>query len=104
MHLPILYGEAKEKALGRLLEEIVSQSGDTSVLDWIGRPSSFHSCFPASIESYRFAPSAQPELDGATFERSLSKITLSPVFQPSTSLAIDHPSYTEDRLSAHGCQ
>ncbi|KAI6096427.1 hypothetical protein EV401DRAFT_2279523 [Pisolithus croceorrhizus] len=47
LHLPVMYGESAENALGRLLAEIVSQSGDVSVLDWIGEPSPFHSCFPA---------------------------------------------------------
>ncbi|KAI6033014.1 hypothetical protein F5J12DRAFT_698020, partial [Pisolithus orientalis] len=34
LHLPVLYGESAENALGRLLSEIISQSGDISVLDW----------------------------------------------------------------------
>ncbi|KAI6108241.1 hypothetical protein F5141DRAFT_1005210, partial [Pisolithus sp. B1] len=34
IHLPILYGESAESALGRLLAEIISRSGDISVLDW----------------------------------------------------------------------
>ncbi|KAI6016007.1 hypothetical protein BKA83DRAFT_4019452, partial [Pisolithus microcarpus] len=34
VHLPVLYGEGAENALGRLLTEIISQSGDVSVLDW----------------------------------------------------------------------
>ncbi|KAI6008174.1 heterokaryon incompatibility protein-domain-containing protein, partial [Pisolithus orientalis] len=36
LHLPVLYGESAENALGRLLAEIISQSGDISVLDWVG--------------------------------------------------------------------
>ncbi|KAI5989859.1 hypothetical protein EDC04DRAFT_2588175, partial [Pisolithus marmoratus] len=39
LHLPVLYGESVEKALGRLLAEIISQSGDISVLDWVGEAS-----------------------------------------------------------------
>ncbi|KAI5988773.1 hypothetical protein EDD15DRAFT_2198856 [Pisolithus albus] len=53
VHLPVMYGESAENALGRLLAEIVSQSGDISVLDWVGDPSPFHSCFPAQVTSYR---------------------------------------------------
>ncbi|KAI6019265.1 hypothetical protein BKA83DRAFT_4303554 [Pisolithus microcarpus] len=53
LHLPVLYGEPAESALGRLLAEITSQSRDISILDWIGKASSFHSCFPADITSYR---------------------------------------------------
>ncbi|KIK21629.1 hypothetical protein PISMIDRAFT_681092 [Pisolithus microcarpus 441] len=60
LHLPVLYGEFAEKALGRLLAEIISQSGDISVLDWVGKASPFHSCFPAQIISYHKLPLPQP--------------------------------------------
>jgi len=60
VHLPILYGESKQKALARLLEEIVSNSGDISVLDWVGEASSSHSCFPANIASYETVPCPPP--------------------------------------------
>ncbi|KAI6113386.1 hypothetical protein EV401DRAFT_2236740, partial [Pisolithus croceorrhizus] len=36
VHLPIFYGESAQNALGRLLAEIISRSGDVSVLDWVG--------------------------------------------------------------------
>ncbi|KAI5997132.1 hypothetical protein EDD15DRAFT_394674 [Pisolithus albus] len=54
--LPILYGETAEDALGRLLAEIISRSGDVSVLDWVGKQSSFNSCFPANLEPYQMTP------------------------------------------------
>ncbi|KAI6038708.1 hypothetical protein EDC04DRAFT_2569440, partial [Pisolithus marmoratus] len=56
VHLPIHYGESAENALGRLLAEIISKSGDLSVLDWVGESSPFHSCFPAHITSYHRLP------------------------------------------------
>ncbi|KAI6128088.1 hypothetical protein EDD16DRAFT_1892624 [Pisolithus croceorrhizus] len=56
VQLPVLYGETAEYALGRLLAEIISGSGDVSVLDWVGKQSSFNSCFPASLVPYRTAP------------------------------------------------
>jgi hypothetical protein len=52
VHLPVIYGENKQKALGRLLEEIVAQSRDISVLDWVGKSSEFNSCLPADITPY----------------------------------------------------
>ncbi|KAI6006569.1 hypothetical protein F5J12DRAFT_768766 [Pisolithus orientalis] len=61
LHLPVLYGEPAENALGHLLSEIISQSGDISVLDWVGEASSFHSCLPAHITSYERLPSSQPQ-------------------------------------------
>ncbi|KAI6007976.1 hypothetical protein EDC04DRAFT_2582345, partial [Pisolithus marmoratus] len=43
IHLPVLYSESAEIALGRLLAEIISQSGDISVPDWVGEASRFAS-------------------------------------------------------------
>ncbi|KAG6328645.1 hypothetical protein ID866_10444 [Astraeus odoratus] len=60
VHLPVLYGESKADAMGRLLAEIISRSGDTSVLDWVGQASPFHSCFPADIAAYQMNPYVQP--------------------------------------------
>lgn len=56
LHLPVLYGEPKENSLGRLLAEIISQSGDVSILDWVGEASPYHSCFPAHISVYQTPP------------------------------------------------
>lgn len=56
VYLPILYGESAEKALGRLLTEIISRSGDISVLSWVGETSQFHSYFPKHIASYQPLP------------------------------------------------
>jgi len=56
LHIPVLYGESAENALGRLLAEVISKSGDTSILDWTGQSSAFHSCFPASITPYETLP------------------------------------------------
>ncbi|KAI6103029.1 hypothetical protein F5141DRAFT_1030643 [Pisolithus sp. B1] len=60
--LPVIYGETTQGALGRLLAEIVSQSGDVSVLDWVGEASPFHSYFPASLAPYQAAPRIPPVL------------------------------------------
>ncbi|KAI5992852.1 hypothetical protein EDC04DRAFT_1289438 [Pisolithus marmoratus] len=59
VHLPVLYGETEQNALGRLLAEIISRSGDVSVLDWVGEPSSFNSCFPADLVPYQTVPHVQ---------------------------------------------
>ncbi|KAI5991374.1 hypothetical protein EDC04DRAFT_3127421 [Pisolithus marmoratus] len=57
--LPVDYGETAQDAIGRLLMEIVSRSGDVSILDWVGEASSFHSCFPASLTPYQTVPQIQ---------------------------------------------
>ena len=46
--LPVVYGEG-DKALGRLLAQLLTSSGDTSILAWTGRSGSFNSCLPAGI-------------------------------------------------------
>jgi len=62
VHLSPIYGEKKQNALGRLLQEIIAQSGDISCLDWVGKSSEFNSCLPASITSYASPPSMLPSL------------------------------------------
>jgi len=56
VRLPVIYGEKKQNALGRLLQEIVAKSRDITALDWVGKPSQFNSCLPADIMSYRAPP------------------------------------------------
>ncbi|KAG2125185.1 uncharacterized protein EDB93DRAFT_410360 [Suillus bovinus] len=56
VRLPVDYGEKQDKALGRLLQEIVARSGDITGLDWVGKSSEFNSCLPASITSYEAPP------------------------------------------------
>lgn len=74
VQLPILYGENKQNALGRLLQEIVSRSGDITALDWVGKPSEFNSCLPADIFSYSAPPCAQSSLSDDDEQISLSSL------------------------------
>jgi len=60
VHLSPIYGENKQNALGRLLQEVIAQSGDITCLDWVGRSSTFNSCLPASITFYGTLPSMLP--------------------------------------------
>ena len=68
LHLPFMYVETKEDAIGRLLEEIMSRSGDISILNWAGEGSSYHSCFPSDITSYHTVLPLQ-DFQGNTVER-----------------------------------
>ncbi|KAG2136884.1 hypothetical protein BD769DRAFT_1439067 [Suillus cothurnatus] len=40
----------------------VAESGDISLLDWVGRSSVFNSCLPADIASYAAPPRVLPSL------------------------------------------
>ncbi|KIM50286.1 hypothetical protein SCLCIDRAFT_1225432, partial [Scleroderma citrinum Foug A] len=62
LHIPVLYGESVENAIRRLLGEVISKSGDTSILDWVGQSSAFHSCFPATITPYQTLPLPLPDI------------------------------------------
>ncbi|KAG1758392.1 hypothetical protein EDD22DRAFT_956916 [Suillus occidentalis] len=71
VHLPVIYGEMKQNALGRLLQEIIARSGDITTLDWIGKSSQFNSCLPADISSYE-APRLLPFLSEDEIQSSVS--------------------------------
>jgi hypothetical protein len=60
VNLPVIYGENKQNALGRLLQEIIACSGDITALDWVGKSSEFNSCLPADITSYEVGPCTLP--------------------------------------------
>ena len=55
LSLPILYGEG-DKALGKLLAQLLTSSGDVGILAWTGRSGSFNSCLPASITVFSELP------------------------------------------------
>ncbi|KAF8124320.1 hypothetical protein EV363DRAFT_710056 [Boletus edulis] len=45
---PVVYGEG-DQALGRLLAQLLTSAGDTSILAWTGRSGSFNSCLASNI-------------------------------------------------------
>jgi hypothetical protein len=53
--LPIVYGEG-DQALGRLLAQLLTSSGDTSILAWTGKSGSFNSCLPTNITVFNQLP------------------------------------------------
>ncbi|KIJ58356.1 hypothetical protein HYDPIDRAFT_34256 [Hydnomerulius pinastri MD-312] len=50
--VPAKYGEGTKYAVGHLLEQIISRSGDVVVLDWIGNPGAYNSCLPGNLRPY----------------------------------------------------
>ena len=72
MSLPVVYGEG-DKALGRFLAQLLTSSGDTSILAWTGRSGSFNSCLPTNITVFNHLPTTHiplavedAEIDKAT--------------------------------------
>ncbi|KAG2337662.1 hypothetical protein BDR05DRAFT_1063130 [Suillus weaverae] len=74
VRLRVDYGEKKQNALGRLLQEIVAQSGDITALDWVGKSSEFNSCLPADITSYEAPPCKLPSLSEDEIQSSVSSL------------------------------
>ncbi|KAG2747696.1 hypothetical protein P692DRAFT_20834968 [Suillus brevipes Sb2] len=74
VRLPVDYGEKQDKALGRLLQEIVARSGDITGLDWVGKSSDFNSCLPASITAYEAPPFKLPSLPEDKIQSSVSSL------------------------------
>jgi hypothetical protein len=74
IHLPVLYGEREQNALGRLLQEIVARSGDISALNWVGKSSKVNSCLPADISSYKALPFTLPSLSEIQIQTSISSL------------------------------
>jgi hypothetical protein len=49
--IPVIYGEG-DRAVGRLLEHILTGSGDVTVLAWTGLAGSYNSCLPIDLTVY----------------------------------------------------
>ena len=78
--LPVTYGEG-DKALGRLLSQILTSSGDTSILAWSGRSGSFNSCLPANIMVFSQSPTSHipPAIVGAEMDTVTVRLRTSPL-------------------------
>ncbi|KAH7890518.1 hypothetical protein F5I97DRAFT_37737 [Phlebopus sp. FC_14] len=74
LQIPVMYGELKQKALGRLLQEIVGSSGDLSVLQWSGTSGSFSSCLPADISAFQEKHWKSPRLAPDDIARSIKRL------------------------------
>ena len=78
MFLPIVYGEG-DQALGRLLAQLLTNSGDTSILAWNGRSGSFNSCFPIETRVFNQLPPSHipPALASSETEKIIDKLLAS---------------------------
>ncbi|KAG2117024.1 uncharacterized protein F5147DRAFT_298941 [Suillus discolor] len=103
VHLPVIYGEKRQNALGRLLQEIIAHSGDITPLDWIGKASEFNSCLPADITSYKAPPcmlSSLPE-DEMNMSVSMLRNTVSAELTSKLYILLDNlsaPRFAHSRL------
>ncbi|KAG1880263.1 hypothetical protein C8R48DRAFT_667779 [Suillus tomentosus] len=89
VRLRVDYGEKKQSALGRLLQEIVARSGDITALDWVGKSSEFNSCLPADITLYGAPPCILPSQSEDDIQSLISLISsLRGVVPPQSALTL----------------
>ncbi|KAF8431299.1 hypothetical protein L210DRAFT_3560691 [Boletus edulis BED1] len=67
--LPVVYGDG-DQALGRLLAQILTSSGDASILAWTGKSGRFNSCLPGRICVFSQLPISHipPHMRGAELQ------------------------------------
>ena len=75
MSLPVVYGEG-DQALGRLLAQLLTSSGDTGILAWTGRSGSYNSCLPTNIIVFKQLSPSHIPLAIATSEMEKLTTTL----------------------------
>ena len=78
--LPVVYGEG-DKALGRLLAQLLTSSGDTSILAWTGKSGSFNSCLTANIFAFHQPPTTHIPLgiQGGEMDMVTAGLRTSPI-------------------------
>jgi len=76
--LPIVYGEG-DHALGRLLAQLLTSSGDASVLAWTGQSGTFNTCLPANIAVFKDVPTSHIPgvIEGAEMEGTTARLRAS---------------------------
>ena len=67
------YGEG-DAALGHLLEEIVARSGEVTVLDWVGKSSSYNTCLPATLSVYSQPPGVPSTISDAEIDVRVAEL------------------------------
>ncbi|KAH0831382.1 hypothetical protein J3R83DRAFT_14045 [Lanmaoa asiatica] len=77
--IPVTYGEGQQRALGRLLQEVLTRSGDVTILAWTGKASDYNSCLPAEIGVYRepVSPYVPSQIEDGQMDASVAKLRTS---------------------------
>ena len=107
--IPVIYGEGN-RAVGRLLEHILTGSGDVTILAWTGTSNRYNSCLPMDLTVYNelVPPHIPPLMEMAEVDRIVTELRTS---LPDLSLAprlydrlneLPSPSLTFSRLRLPG--
>ncbi|KAN0087892.1 hypothetical protein V8E55_006513, partial [Tylopilus felleus] len=75
MSLPVVYGEG-DLVLGRVLAQLLTSSGDMSILCWTGKSGSFNSCLPTNITVFKQLPPSHipPVIASTEMDKMIAKL------------------------------
>ena len=75
MTLPVIYGDG-DRALGLMLAQLLTSSGDTSILAWTGKSGNFNSCLPANITVFNQLQTTHipPALKHAEMDKIIARL------------------------------
>ena len=83
--IPIIYGEGT-RAVGRLLEYVLTGSGDATILAWTGTANDYNSCLPMNLTVYKvLVPQHIPRMETAELDCAITELRSS---LPDASLAV----------------
>lgn len=72
--LPVIYGEGPQ-AVGRLLEHVLTGSGDVTVLAWTGCAGRYNSCLPLDLTVYnQIVPPHTQLIEATDIERKVTEL------------------------------
>ena len=72
--IPIMYGEGA-RAVGRLLEYVLTGSGDATILAWTGTANDYNSCLPLNLTVYNpLVPPHIPHIETAELDRIVTEL------------------------------
>ena len=72
--IPVIYGEGT-RAVGRLLEYVLTGSGDATILAWTGTPNDYNSCLPLNLTVYKtVVPPHIPPMETAELDRTVTEL------------------------------
>ena len=72
----VIPGETRQRAVGRLLREVItcSKSGDVGCLAWVGEPSELNSCLPTQVKAYEGSYRTPVSIGEAKIQKSVSEL------------------------------
>ena len=106
--IPVMYGEGT-RAVGRLLEYVLTGSGDATILAWTGTANDYNSCLPVNLTVYEtVVPPHVPHMETTELDRTVTALRSSVLDHSLTAALYDElnklpsPTLSSSRLRLPG--